>query len=80
MIQTSRGTYNKEKHMIIQDVFKLPTVDIVNQTYSCGAVFKPGLFISSLKLLKAYLLFSSCIGWPNERCYPSLKTPHLIYP
>lgn len=58
MIQTSRGTYRKEKHMIIQGIFKPPTVDIVNQMFSCGAVFKLGLFISSLRLLKAYLLFS----------------------
>jgi len=41
MIQTSRGTYNKEKHMIIQDIFKPPSVDTVKQTFSCGAVFKP---------------------------------------
>lgn len=52
MIQTSRGTCNKEKHMIIQGIFKPPTVDIVNQTFSCGAVLKLGLFICSLRLLK----------------------------
>lgn len=62
MIQTSRGTCNKEKHMIIQDIFKPPTVDIANQTFSHGAVFKLGFFICSLRLQEAYLLLFLAIS------------------
>lgn len=75
IVQTSRGTCNKEKHMIIQDIFKPPTVDIANQTFSRGAVFKFGLFICSLRLLKLICFFPSYITWSNEKCYPSLKNP-----
>lgn len=78
VIQTSRGTYNKEKHMIIQDIFKPSTVDIVNQTFSHGAVFEPTLFTSSLRH-KADLFFflALSVGLKESYILPQNSTPHI---